>query len=216
MCSFYTQSMRQFDFLACPALEGERADGFRRLKVDRHSALLRRVAQQASLQCGQQLSQPNDIDGKTVGGSAASSSDRPTAKNQLRRKARDLGLPGGLFVASQIGHLGQMFTQARIPGFKLRKQFLPDAVPRESEIAIRRVFAPGLLAFTQPRFDLRASRAQERAQNLAFMPFEDGMDRRKSFSPGSAEEFGHDSFSLVVESMSSRYRVYQCMGLSFG
>ena len=110
-----------------------------------------------------------------------------------------------------------MLAQPRVPGFEKRKQLVTDAIAGKSEMAIGRVFAPGLVQRAEIDFDVTARRGKEGAQDAAFRKFEDGMDAGETLGPRAAEELGENGFSLVVEGVRGGNGIDQpCVGRSFG
>ncbi len=82
-------------------------------------------------------------------------------------KPGDLGLPPCFFVAGEFGHLRQVIAELWVPGGELRQQFVANAVAREREVAIGRVFAPGLLARVEKGLNLGAGGAEQWPENRA-------------------------------------------------
>ncbi len=158
------------------------------------------MAQEPPLQGRGERGEAGDVEGKAFGGGASSTANGTAGQNQLRSQADQLGLPPGFLIARQLGHLGHVLTQARVPGFKERQQFVADAVAGEGEMAVGGVLAPGLAQITEIGLDLGPGCCQKRAENdAAFRDFERWMNARQALSPRAAEELGENRFGLIVE-----------------
>ncbi len=170
------------------------------------------MAQQTALQGNGQGRQPGDIDGETFAPRPATTSDGPPSQDELGRDPVELALPPGLLVEGQLGHLGKMLAQARVPPLQDRQQFVTDAVTGEGEVPIRRVFAPRLAQCLEVGFNIVAPGGKQRTQNAALRKLHDGMDGRESLGPGTTQELGQNGLGLIVQGVGSGHRIHFARG----
>jgi hypothetical protein len=130
--------------------------------------LLRRMAQQPSLQRRARTCQPRHVQ--------RASEDRPEARpatpHRPARHAESAGASRAISASHQAsssrarqGHLCQVVAELRVPALQQRQQLMPDAVPRETQMPVRRVLPPALADFLQISLHLGAARPQQRTQN---------------------------------------------------
>ena len=119
----------------------------------------------------------------------------------LRPKAGQFGLPPGLLVAGQRGHLRQVLAQLRVPALQQRQQLVADAVAGEGKVAVGGVFAPALTQRAEIGLDLSPRSGEQRAQDAALGKFDHRMNAAQALGPSPAQEFGQNCFRLVVAGM---------------
>ena len=206
------QTADEFKFLARSAIKRESAECFGRREIDRDVPAGGGMPEQTALERRSQFGEAKNVDGDIFSRSTASAANRAAGQDELLRDALDLSPSPILFIAGKLGHVGEVFAQAGVPGFELGQQLVANAIARKGEMAIGRVLAPRLVAFAQICFDFDARCGEERTEDLAFRKFEYGMNTRETFGPGTAEEFGKNGFGLVVVGVGCGDRVYWDFG----
>jgi ribosomal protein S18 acetylase RimI-like enzyme len=204
------EAMGKLAPLAGAGFKSHSAQGFGRGEVERHAQLRGGVAKQPALQRRGQRGQSGDVESQDIRGGAPAPANGLAGEQDLRRHAGQLRLPPGFLIAGQLSHLAQVLAEARVPGFELRQEFVTDAVAGEGWVLIRGVVAPWLVQGLQIRFDLRASRGQERAEDAALGKFNDWMNAAQAFGPGAAQEFSKNRLGLVVESVGGGDCIERC------
>jgi hypothetical protein len=203
--------------LPAAATDAYLAEGFRGFKTERSAKLGGGVAQQAALHCRRLSGQPDcvDGDGAVRRAGAATSADWTASQEQLLGEAGDFGIPKGLFVAGQFGHVGEMLADTGIPLLQFWQKLVAQTVACVGMVLIRGVFAPGLMESGEIGFDLGTGDGQHWAENAPFWKLDDGMNAGEPFGPGAAQKLAEDGFGLVIESVRRRDRIDPTSGHEF-
>jgi hypothetical protein len=99
------KALREFEFLAGATRKRQLSQRFSCEKIERDSCLFDGVAEQSALLSWMQCRQTFYVDREAVSCGSASSANRASGQNELRRKMGQFRLPPGFFVASQFGHV---------------------------------------------------------------------------------------------------------------
>jgi len=171
-----------------------------------------RMAQDAALEGGVEGGKLGEVEGEAFGSGSATAANGAAGEDDGGSGAGNFGRPEGFFVAGKFGHLGEVVTEAGIPGFEERKELVANAVAGEGEMSVGRVFTPGLVEGAEIGFDFSAGGGEKRAEDAAFREFDDGVDAGEAFGPGAAEELGEDGFGLVVKGVGGGHRMERNIG----
>ena len=101
-----------------------------------------------------------------------------------------------------------MLAQPRIPVLEQGKQLVADTVAGESEVTIRRIFAPILSQLAKIDLNLGTADAQQRPQNAPLRELHRWVDAGKSLGPGAAQKFSQHSLGLIVAGVGGSHRIH--------
>jgi hypothetical protein len=116
-------------------------------------------------------------------------------------EAIDIGFAPTFFLSCDIRRVRQYLANVGIPfACQLGQQRVPDAIARESWIAIRRVLAPFDSPRSQMSLDFSAADLEQRTNET--LP-RHGQDPRQTGDARAAQQAEENGFGLIVESMAS-------------
>jgi hypothetical protein len=129
-----------------------------------------------------------------------------------RGKTIDIGFAPTFFLSRDIRRVRQYLANVGIPfARQLGQQRVPDAIARESWIAIRRVLAPFDSPRSQMSLDFSAADLKKRANetfpprgfSLASPKLDDRQDPGQTGDARAAQQAEENGFGLIVEGMAS-------------
>jgi hypothetical protein len=103
--------------------------------------------------------------------------------------------------------LGEVFAQTGVEAFKQRDELVANAVAGEGEMAVGRVFTPGLAQIAEVGLNFGTRCGKQRAKDWALWKLETRGDTCQTLCPRSTKELGKDGFCLVVQSVSGSYGI---------